>query len=54
VHFLANWGDALPFTFTDEDATVYSNVYYGAPRLEIKRMGPNQAAITTRLVQESQ
>ena len=51
AHFLANWGDAFPFTFTDEDATVYNNVYYASPQLVITRNQPNQSSIHTVLVQ---
>lgn len=50
-HFLANWGDCFPFTFTDEDGNTYSNVYYGSNELIIERSGVNENAITTTLVQ---
>ena len=50
-HWLANWGDCFPFSFTDEDTTNYSNVYYGSPELAITHTGPNQSSIRTSLVQ---
>lgn len=50
-HFLANWGDCFPFTYTDEDGTVYSNIYYASPDLVIKRNQPNSSNITISLVQ---
>ena len=51
AHFLANWGNAYPFSFTDEDATVYSNVYYASPVMTISRQELNRSRITTGLVQ---
>jgi hypothetical protein len=51
AHFLANWGDCFPFQFTDEDGTIYSNVYYASPELTIVRAGVNQSSIKTALVQ---
>lgn len=53
AHFLANWGDCFPFTFTDEDSTTYSHVYYASPQLTITRVAPNQASIRTGLIQLS-
>jgi hypothetical protein len=51
AHFLANWGNCFPFSFTDEDGTPYSNVYYATPQLSVLRKAPNQNAITTALIQ---
>lgn len=51
AHFLANWGNAFPFTFTDEDAVTYSNVFYASPELVITRQQVNQSSIHTVLVQ---
>jgi hypothetical protein len=51
AHWLANWGNAFPFTFTDEDGVVYSNVYYAAPTLTIERQQWNVSRIKTALVQ---
>ena len=50
-HFLANWGSCFPFTFTDEDGTTYSSVYYGSDQLVINRTSYNMSSITTSLVQ---
>ena len=50
-HWLANWGDCFPFTFTDEDGTMYSKVYYGSNELVIERSGVDQNRIVTNLVQ---
>ncbi len=51
AHWLANWGDCFPFTFTDEDGTNYSNVYYGSSELAITHTGKNQSSIRTSLIQ---
>jgi hypothetical protein len=51
AHFLANWGNCFPFTFTDEDGTTYPNVYYATSELTIVRAGVNQSSIKTSLVQ---
>ena len=51
AHFLANWGNCFPFTFTDEDGTTYSNVYYASPELTITRQQVNKSAIHTALIQ---
>ena len=51
AHFLANWGDCFPFTFTDEDTTTYPNVYYASPDLTIMRTGPNHNAVKVALIQ---
>lgn len=53
AHFLANWGNCFPFTFTDEDSTTYSHVYYAQPQLSILRVAYNQASIKTSLIQMS-
>jgi len=50
-HFLANWGDCFPFTYKDEDGTVYSNVYYAGPTLTIQWNDPNHASLRVGLVQ---
>lgn len=50
AHFLANWGNCFPFTFTDEDGTTYSNVYYGSPQLVITRQQFNMSSIHTVLI----
>jgi hypothetical protein len=51
AHFLANWGNAFSFSFTDEDAVTYSNVYYASPVMTISRQDFNRSRITTNLVQ---
>ena len=51
THFLANWGNCFPFTFTDEDGTNYSSVYYASPELSITCTGVNQSSIKTALIQ---
>ena len=51
AHWLANWGDAFPFTFTDEDSVEYSNVYYASPTLTIERVDWNRSHVITELVQ---
>jgi hypothetical protein len=51
AHWLANWGDCFPFTFTDEDSVEYSNVYYASPTLIIERQDVNRSRITTGLIQ---
>ena len=51
AHFLANWGNCFPFTFTDEDGVTYSNVYYASPELTITRQQVNKSAIKTVLIQ---
>lgn len=51
AHFLANWGNCYPFSFTDEDAVTYTNVYYASPELTIERLSFNQSSIKTLLVQ---
>jgi hypothetical protein len=51
AHWLANWGDAFPFTFTDEDAVTYSNVYYASPTFTIERLDYNRSHVTTELIQ---
>jgi hypothetical protein len=51
AHFLTNWGDCLPFTFTDEDAVTYSNVYYASPAFVITWEQFNAASIKTVLIQ---
>jgi hypothetical protein len=50
-HFLAQWGDCLPFTFTDEDGTAYSNVHYASPELKIVRQQYNQSSMHIALIQ---
>jgi len=51
AHFLANWGRAFPFTFTDEDGTTYSNVYYASDTMSILRADFGLSRINTVLVQ---
>ncbi len=51
AHFLTNWGNAMPFTFTDEDAVTYTKVYYGSPELTIRWNRKNSAEIRTTLIQ---
>ena len=51
AHFLANWGRAFGFTFTDEDGTTYSNVFYASDEFTITRNTPNQSSVKTALVQ---
>jgi hypothetical protein len=51
AHWLSNWGDCLPFTFTDEDSVTYSNVYYASPEFTISWDRYNSASIRTVLIQ---
>jgi hypothetical protein len=51
AHWLTNYGNAMPFTFTDEDGVTYPKVYYGSPELSIRWNRKNSAEIRTTLVQ---
>lgn len=51
AHFLANWGNCFPFSFTDEDGNTYSNVYYSSPELVVNYQSVNRSSIKTVLVQ---
>jgi hypothetical protein len=51
AHFLANWGMAFSFPFTDEDGTTYNGVFYGSDTLTVNRIDVNLSSIRTTLVQ---
>lgn len=43
-HFVANWGRAIGFTFTDEDSTPYAATHYAMDELTVTHNGPNDAS----------
>ncbi|CAB4130949.1 hypothetical protein UFOVP130_47 [uncultured Caudovirales phage] len=49
AHFVANWGMAFSFSFTDEDGTTYTKARYAMDELRIQRNGTNESAISTRI-----
>lgn len=53
AHFLANWGNCFPFSFTDsqEDGVTYSNIYYASSQLVINRVNVNHTSVCVSLVQ---
>jgi hypothetical protein len=51
AHFLANWGMAFSFPFTDEDGTTYNGVFYGSDTLTVNRLDYNLSSIKTTLIQ---
>jgi hypothetical protein len=49
AHFLANWGRAYSFTFTDEDGTAYTKTHYASDELAITYRQVNDASVRIAL-----
>lgn len=45
AHFIANWGRAYSFPFTDEDGTTYSNTHYASDQMVIRYNDVNNSDI---------
>jgi hypothetical protein len=45
AHFIANWGRAFSFTFTDEDSVAYTKTHYAMDDMTIRYNGPNDSSI---------
>jgi hypothetical protein len=51
AHFLANWGRAFSFTFTDEDAVPYAKTHYAMDDLVVTYRGVNDSSLKIVLEQ---
>jgi hypothetical protein len=49
AHFVANFGKAFSFTFTDEDSTAYTKTHYASDELAITFKGPNNSSMNIML-----
>lgn len=49
AHFIANWGRAFSFTFTDEDSTSYSKTHYAMDDLAVTYRGVNDSSVKVTL-----
>jgi hypothetical protein len=49
AHFLANYGRAFSFTFTDEDGTAYTKAHYASDDLTITYRQVNDASVRIQL-----
>ncbi len=49
AHFIANWGRAKQFSFTDEDGTPHTKCHYAMDDLAIRVTGPNDSALTIKI-----
>jgi hypothetical protein len=45
AHFVANYGMAFSFTFTDEDGTAYPKTHYAMDEMAVTYKGPNDAGV---------
>jgi hypothetical protein len=48
-HFIANYGRAFSFSFTDEDSTTYTKTHYAMDEMSIRYNGVNDSAVTIQL-----
>lgn len=49
AHFIANYGRAYSFTFTDEDSTAYTKTHYASDDLVVTYRGVNDSSVTIAL-----
>jgi len=49
AHFVANWGRAFSFTFTDEDAVPYAKTHYASDELTVTYRGVNDSSVRIML-----
>jgi hypothetical protein len=45
AHFIANWGRAFSFTFTDEDSVAYTKTHYAMDDLVVTYRGVNDSSL---------